>query len=51
MNKIIQLSWMERIISAQYISLVAGTLSYPFDSVRCRMMMEAGRSERKYANK
>ena len=51
-NKIMKLSWMERKISAQCISLLAGTLSYPFDSVRRRMMMEAGvvRSERRYKN-
>jgi solute carrier family 25 (adenine nucleotide translocator) protein 4/5/6/31 len=37
-----QLTWGERIISAQAISVTAGTLSYPFDSVRRRMMMQAG---------
>lgn len=37
-----QLSWLERIVSAQFISLTAGTLSYPLDSVRRRLMMQAG---------
>ena len=41
-TKIATLSWFERIASAQFISLTAGTLSYPFDSVRRRMMMQAG---------
>jgi solute carrier family 25 (adenine nucleotide translocator) protein 4/5/6/31 len=47
-----QLSWGERIASAQAISLTAGTLVYPFDSVRRRMMMQAGlaASERLYRN-
>jgi solute carrier family 25 (mitochondrial adenine nucleotide translocator), member 4/5/6/31 len=42
------LTWMERILSAQFISLTAGTISYPFDSVRRRMMMQAGQSVRQY---
>jgi solute carrier family 25 (adenine nucleotide translocator) protein 4/5/6/31 len=47
-----QLSWGERIASAQFISVTAGTLIYPFDSVRRRMMMQAGvaASERLYRN-
>jgi solute carrier family 25 (adenine nucleotide translocator) protein 4/5/6/31 len=47
-----QLSWGERIASAQFISVTAGTLIYPFDSVRRRMMMQAGVvvSERLYRN-
>jgi solute carrier family 25 (adenine nucleotide translocator) protein 4/5/6/31 len=47
-----QLSWGERIASAQAISVTAGTLIYPFDSVRRRMMMQAGiaTSERLYRN-
>jgi solute carrier family 25 (adenine nucleotide translocator) protein 4/5/6/31 len=47
-----QLSWGERIASAQAISVTAGTLVYPFDSVRRRMMMQAGvaKSERLYRN-
>lgn len=46
------ISWMERLMLAQTVSLTAGTLAYPFDSVRRRMMMQAGqlRSERKYRN-
>ena len=45
-----RLSWGELIVSAQLVTLVAGTLSYPFDSVRRRMMMQAGlpREERLY---
>jgi|UPI000581AF57 solute carrier family 25 (adenine nucleotide translocator) protein 4/5/6/31 len=39
-----ELSWGERIGAAQAISLSAGTLSYPFDSVRRRMMMQAGQA-------
>lgn len=38
------LSWLDRLVSAQIVSLVAGTVSYPFDSVRRRMMMQAGSS-------
>lgn len=51
-RSLLELSWIERIISAQVISLTAGTLSYPFDSVRRRMMMQAGvpRDERQYRN-
>jgi solute carrier family 25 (adenine nucleotide translocator) protein 4/5/6/31 len=47
-----QLSWGERIAAAQFISVTAGTLIYPFDSVRRRMMMQAGVavSERLYRN-
>jgi len=47
-----ELSWGERILSAQFISLTAGTLSYPFDSVRRRLMMQAGvpREQRKFRN-
>ena len=46
-----RLSWWERYVAAQTISLTAGTLSYPLDSVRRRLMMQAGvnLSERKYA--
>jgi solute carrier family 25 (adenine nucleotide translocator) protein 4/5/6/31 len=38
----VELSWTERFACAQTISLTAGTLAYPFDSVRRRMMMQAG---------
>ena len=34
--------WTSRIVAAQTISLVSGTLSYPLDSVRRRMMMQSG---------
>jgi len=46
------LSWGERIVSAQLISLTAGTAAYPFDSVRRRMMMQAGQpyEQRKFRN-
>jgi solute carrier family 25 (mitochondrial adenine nucleotide translocator), member 4/5/6/31 len=36
------LTWGERFAVAQCISLTAGTLCYPIDSVRRRMMMQAG---------
>lgn len=36
------LTWTERFLVAETISVTAGTLSYPFDSVRRRMMMQAG---------
>lgn len=44
------LSLGQRIGIAQVISLGAGTLSYPLDSVRRRLMMQAGkpRAERRY---
>lgn len=47
-----KLSWTERIVMAQSISLMAGTLSYPADSVRRRMMMQAGvdQAQRRYRN-
>jgi solute carrier family 25 (adenine nucleotide translocator) protein 4/5/6/31 len=46
------LSWKERMAIAQTISLSAGTICYPFDSVRRRMMMQAGNalSNRRYRN-
>jgi solute carrier family 25 (mitochondrial adenine nucleotide translocator), member 4/5/6/31 len=40
-----ELSWGERFGLAQFISLFAGTVTYPFDSVRRRLMMQAGVSE------
>jgi solute carrier family 25 (mitochondrial adenine nucleotide translocator), member 4/5/6/31 len=46
----LELSWGERILVAQTVSLVAGTLTYPFDSVRRRLMMEAGLAQRTYRN-
>ena len=46
------LSWGERIVSAQLISLTAGTAAYPFDSVRRRLMMQAGQpyEQRQFRN-
>jgi solute carrier family 25 (mitochondrial adenine nucleotide translocator), member 4/5/6/31 len=46
------LSWGQRFVIAQTISLGAGTLSYPLDSVRRRLMMQAGKpySQRLYRN-
>lgn len=37
-----QLTWFQRLTLAQSVSLTAGTLSYPLDSIRRRMMMQAG---------
>ena len=47
-----QLTWIQRLVLAQSISLMAGTLAYPLDSIRRRMMMQAGqaRAERAYRN-
>jgi solute carrier family 25 (mitochondrial adenine nucleotide translocator), member 4/5/6/31 len=46
------LSWGQRFVIAQTISLGAGTMSYPLDSVRRRLMMQAGKphSQRLYRN-
>ena len=48
----IELTWTERFVMAQMIALLAGTMIYPFDSVRRRMMMQAGipMVERIYTN-
>ena len=45
-NAPIVLSW----VIAQSVTTVSGMLSYPFDTVRRRMMMQAGRGERLYSN-
>lgn len=47
-----ELSFAERFLCAQLVSIVAGTMCYPIDSVRRRMMMQAGKplAERKYTN-
>lgn len=37
-----KLSMTERFASAQIVSIVAGTMCYPIDSVRRRLMMQAG---------
>lgn len=44
--------WMERIAAAQCVSLAAAAIMYPVDSVRRRLMMQAGipESERLYRN-
>jgi solute carrier family 25 (mitochondrial adenine nucleotide translocator), member 4/5/6/31 len=49
---IIKVTWIERLCIAQFISIVAGTLSYPLDSIRRRLMMQAGRSidQRQYTS-
>lgn len=39
-------SWMV----AQVVTTIAGVVSYPFDTVRRRMMMQAGRTELLYKN-
>ena len=46
------LTMPERFAIAQVVSIVAGTICYPIDSVRRRLMMQAGRclSERQYHN-
>jgi solute carrier family 25 (mitochondrial adenine nucleotide translocator), member 4/5/6/31 len=46
------LPFYQRFAVAQIVSLTAGTASYPLDSVRRRMMMQAGKqkSERLYKN-
>eukprot|EP00546_Thalassionema_frauenfeldii_P006470 CAMPEP_0178928642 /NCGR_PEP_ID=MMETSP0786-20121207/20039_1 /TAXON_ID=186022 /ORGANISM="Thalassionema frauenfeldii, Strain CCMP 1798" /LENGTH=317 /DNA_ID=CAMNT_0020604573 /DNA_START=210 /DNA_END=1163 /DNA_ORIENTATION=- len=36
------ISWMYRFMVAQFVSLVAGTICYPIDSVRRRLMMQVG---------
>jgi solute carrier family 25 (mitochondrial adenine nucleotide translocator), member 4/5/6/31 len=47
-----ELTFMERFACAQIVSIVAGTMCYPIDSVRRRLMMQAGKplAERKYKN-
>jgi solute carrier family 25 (adenine nucleotide translocator) protein 4/5/6/31 len=46
------LTWGERMTIAQTVSLTAGTMAYPIDSVRRRLMMQAGlpQTERRYRN-
>jgi solute carrier family 25 (adenine nucleotide translocator) protein 4/5/6/31 len=47
-----ELGWMERIAAAQVVSLSAAAIMYPVDSVRRRLMMQAGvpKEERLYRN-
>jgi solute carrier family 25 (mitochondrial adenine nucleotide translocator), member 4/5/6/31 len=40
-----QYSWAERFTLAQLVSLTAGTICYPIDSVRRRLMMQAGKAK------
>ncbi|KAL3918861.1 MAG: hypothetical protein SGILL_004044 [Bacillariaceae sp.] len=40
----IPMTWTERFFLAQFVSLSAGAICYPIDSVRRRMMMQAGKS-------
>jgi len=46
------MTWGERFAIAQAVSIVAGTICYPIDSVRRRLMMQAGlpHGERNYTN-
>jgi solute carrier family 25 (adenine nucleotide translocator) protein 4/5/6/31 len=46
------LTWSERFLLAQLVSISAGTMCYPFNTVRRRMMMQAGKAtnERMYSN-
>jgi len=41
--------WQNWIV-AQFVTIIAGLVSYPFDTVRRRMMMQAGRGEILYKN-
>ena len=47
-----ELTLAERFFAAQVVSIVAGTVCYPIDSVRRRLMMQAGlaKSQRRYEN-
>jgi solute carrier family 25 (adenine nucleotide translocator) protein 4/5/6/31 len=40
-------AWWQTWIVAQIVTTIAGVVSYPFDTVRRRMMMQAGRSKDK----
>lgn len=45
----IQLSFLPKFIIAQMITAFSGTMYYPFDTVRRRMMMQSGRTDVLYA--
>ena len=47
-----ELTLAERFYAAQFVSIVAGTICYPIDSVRRRLMMQAGlpMDQRRYRN-
>jgi len=51
-NILLGLTMGERYLAAQIVSIVAGTVCYPIDSIRRRLMMQAGlpREERLYNN-
>ncbi len=51
-EEVITMTMGERFAVAQTVSIVAGTMCYPIDSVRRRLMMQAGQpvEMRKYAN-
>jgi solute carrier family 25 (adenine nucleotide translocator) protein 4/5/6/31 len=42
------MTWTEKLVAAQFVSLAAGTVCYPIDSVRRRLMMQAGRENKTY---
>lgn len=42
LGKLPELTWTERFLVAEFVTLTAGTICYPLDSVRRRMMMQAG---------
>jgi solute carrier family 25 (adenine nucleotide translocator) protein 4/5/6/31 len=44
------MTWTGRFCAAQFVSLAAGTICYPIDSVRRRLMMQAGTGEKLYRN-
>jgi solute carrier family 25 (mitochondrial adenine nucleotide translocator), member 4/5/6/31 len=43
-----ELTWTDKFAAAQFVSLVAGTICYPIDSVRRRLMMQAGKEVKLY---
>lgn len=42
------MTWTEKLVAAQFVSLIAGTVCYPIDSVRRRLMMQAGQENKEY---
>uniref|UniRef100_A0A6U6GBS2 ADP/ATP translocase n=1 Tax=Odontella aurita TaxID=265563 RepID=A0A6U6GBS2_9STRA len=49
-NPTVQPTVYERFFAAQFVSILASITHYPLDSVRRRLMMQAGRSDRQYAS-
>ena len=51
-REVAEMTWTERFALAQIVTLTAGTICYPIDSVRRRLMMQAGKpmEQRKYRN-